>query len=117
MIANDLVPASLWSCDMESPVSSHWHYIFGYLGIVLVYVQRHYLIKVINILADHHGTAVCILSIIMTCRKVGLYKKVFHLLKQLFPEFAPRQVMSDFEASLRKGFLAVFPTTRLLGCR
>lgn len=73
--------------------------------------------QVINLLADHHGTAVCILTIVMTCRKVGLYKKVFRLLKDLFPEFAPRQVMSDFEVALRKGFLCVFPTTRMLGCR
>jgi hypothetical protein len=53
----------------------------------------------------------------MTSRKVGLYKSVFAVIKKKCPKFEPRQIMADFEPSMRKAILASFPDTKLFGCR
>lgn len=71
----------------------------------------------LNICADYHGRAVCILSVVMTTRKFQLYKKIFARIREIFPDFEPNFLMSDYEAAMRKGIATNFPNTRLLGCR
>ena len=74
--------------------------------------------QVLNITAENPGGGVVLLfSVIMTSRKIGLYKKVFKFLKQNFPHFKPPQMMSDFELAMRKGFKSVYPTAKVYGCR
>ena len=73
--------------------------------------------QVLNILADFNGSAIVVFTIIMTSRKVGLYRKVLELLKMKFPNFEPKQLMADYEGSLRKAIKEAFPRTRLYGCR
>lgn len=70
-----------------------------------------------DILADFNGRAVCIMSVVMTCRKFGMYRAVFEKIKELFPTFLPQFLMADFEASARKAIHQVWPETRILGCR
>jgi hypothetical protein len=72
---------------------------------------------VLNILGDYHGNAVAVFTIIMESRSVALYRKVLDLLKSVFPEFQPKQLMADYEAAMRKAVKVTFPTTRLYGCR
>jgi len=74
-------------------------------------------VKVLNIVADYHGKAICILSIVMTTRKFQLYKKLFAKIREIFPEFEPHFIMSDYEAAMRKAISANFVNTRVLGCR
>lgn len=71
----------------------------------------------LNIVADYHGRAVCVLSVVMTTRKFQLYKKIFAKIRELFPDFEPHFLMSDYEAAMRKAISANMPNTRLLGCR
>ena len=71
----------------------------------------------LNILANYNGHAVILFTIIMTARKVALYKKVFDFIKLHYPAFSPKQMTSDFEGSLRKAFISRFPLARLYGCR
>ena len=49
--------------------------------------------QVLNILADFNGSAIVVFTIIMTSRKVGLYRKVLELLKMKFPDFEPKQLV------------------------
>ena len=73
--------------------------------------------QVLNILADYNGSAIVVFTIIMTSRKVALYRRVLEMLKMVFPSFDPKQLMADYEGSLRKAIKAAFPRTRLYGCR
>lgn len=70
-----------------------------------------------NIVADFHGRAVCILSVVMTTRKFQLYKKIFAKIREIFPDFEPQSFMADYEAAMRKGISANYRNTRILGCR
>jgi hypothetical protein len=60
---------------------------------------------------------VLLFSIIMTSRKIGLYRKVFKFLKEKVPNFKPPQMMADYERAMRNAFKSVYPTSRLFGCR
>lgn len=73
--------------------------------------------QVFNILAERNGHGVLLFSVIMTSRKLALYERVFQKIKDHFPTFKPPNMMSDYEASMRKAFKKKFPTSRLLGCR
>ena len=73
--------------------------------------------QVFNILADHHGTALCIFTVVMTSRKLPLYRKVFALISSKFPNFKPARMMSDYEPAMRKAFKETYNTTRMNGCR
>lgn len=53
----------------------------------------------------------------MTSHKTALYKMVFRELENLFPAFQPLQVMSDYEAGLRRAIRTTLPFARVLGCR
>jgi len=73
--------------------------------------------QVFNLLADFHGESVCILSSVMTSRKFPAYKRLLWKLKEIFPDFQPANIMSDYEPALRKAITKEYPETRLLGCR
>lgn len=73
--------------------------------------------QVWNLLADFHGKSVCVMSVVMTSRKVPLYEAVLKKLRELFPQFAPANLMLDYEPSIRKAVSLVYPETRMLGCR
>lgn len=73
--------------------------------------------QVFDILADFNGTAICIMTIVMTCRKFALYRTVFQKIRELFPSFLPQYLMVDFEAAVRKAVHRVWPETRIVGCR
>lgn len=73
--------------------------------------------QVLHITADYHGSVVLLFSVIMTSRKVGLYKKVLKFIKRTIPNFKPPQLMCDYESALRKAFKSVFPATKVYGCR
>jgi len=73
--------------------------------------------QVFNIFADYHDNAAIIFTVIMTSRKLQLYKKVMDLIKANYPDFKPVQMMSDYETAMRKAFKDTFPESRLFGCR
>ncbi len=73
--------------------------------------------QVLHITADYHGSVVLLFSVVMTSRKVGLYKKVFKFIKSQIPGFKPPQIMADYERAMRSAFKSVFPTSRVFGCR
>ena len=73
--------------------------------------------QVLSILADYHGTAVPVFTVVMSCRKVKLYESLMRFLKMEFPQFTPQEFMADWEAGLRRAIINIFPDTRLLGCR
>ena len=73
--------------------------------------------QVFSIVADFHDKAVCILTVVMTSRKLPMYKLVLKKLKEIFPDFKPARLMADYEPAMRKAFTKEFPETRLLGCR
>lgn len=73
--------------------------------------------QVFSLVADFMGKAVCVFTAIMTSRKYRLYFKLFKKLREVFPNFNPSNIMSDYEASMRKALKDVFPNIRLLGCR
>jgi len=73
--------------------------------------------QVLLITADYHGKVVLLFAILMTSRKVALYKKVFKFLKLNVPNFKPPQMMSDYERAMRNAFRTVYASSRLFGCR
>ena len=73
--------------------------------------------QVFNILADYNGHALCVFTIVMTSRKLPLYRKVFGLIADKFPNFKPTTMMSDFEPAMRKAFKERYIAARLYGCR
>lgn len=85
---------------------------------ISLWVQLHPIfVQVLNILADYHGQAVCVMTVIMTSRKLPLYNLVFNFLKTKFPIWQPHYVMADYEAALRKALTTAFPSAKVLGCR
>lgn len=72
--------------------------------------------QVLNIVADYGGATVIVASVIMTCRKVGLYRKLFAFLRNEFDFLMPRTIMADWEVGLRKTLIEAFPQARVLGC-
>jgi MULE transposase domain len=51
----------------------------------------------------------------MTCKKSPCYKEIFQRLKDVF-DLNPKEIMSDWELSIRKAAGEVFPDARLFGC-
>jgi len=84
-----------------------WHFVIGTFTILQVF----------NLVCDFHDRALCVMTVVMTCRKYPLYKKVLKKVRELFPDYVPQQVMCDYEASMRKAFAVVYPQSRMLGCR
>jgi len=68
--------------------------------------------QVLHITADYHGKIVVLFSVIMTSRKIGLYRKVFKFIKKEVPNFKP-----PIMKAMRNAFKSVFSSSRLLGCR
>lgn len=73
--------------------------------------------QVFSILADYHGNALCVFTVVMTSRKLPLYRKVFGLIANRFPAFNPARMMADYEPGMRKAFKEKFSNTRMNGCR
>lgn len=73
--------------------------------------------QVLNILCDFKGAAICILTVVMSARKLPLYKKIFEWVRQEIPAFRPLEVMSDFEPALRIAIEKTFLGTRVRGCK
>lgn len=73
--------------------------------------------QVFNILADYHGHAVVVFTVIMTSRRRALYDKVFALIRSTYPNFKPAQMMADYELGMRKAFKEKYPSSKLYGCR
>jgi len=72
---------------------------------------------VFHLVADFHDKAIGILTVVMTSRKFRMYEALFKKIKEIFPNFKPQMVMTDYEAAMRKGLRKAFRETRLLGCR
>ncbi len=83
----------------------------GYLEVLKVRSSQ-----VLHIVADYKGGVVCVMTVIMSCRKVGLYRAVYSSIREKFPCFKPRMLMADWETALRKTAAAIWPDARMLGC-
>lgn len=83
----------------------------GYIRVLKVRSSQ-----VLNVVADYGSATVCVATIIMSCRKVMLYRKVFQFLKDSFPEIKPKIIMADWEVALRKTVAAAYPEARVVGC-
>jgi len=84
----------------------------GYLDVLNVRSAQ-----VFNVLCDYKNAVICVLTVVMSSRKIDLYKAVLDSFKDLFPNFRPRVSMADWETSMRKAIACTWPHTRLLGCR
>jgi hypothetical protein len=84
----------------------------GYLDVLNVRSAQ-----VFNVLCDYKNAVICVLTVVMSSRKIDLYKAVLDSFKDLFPNFRPRVSMADWETSMRKAIAVTWPDTRLLGCR
>jgi len=83
----------------------------GYLPVLKVRSSQ-----VLNFVAEYGTAVVSVVTVVMTCRKVGLYRKIFSFLRREFPCLQPKQIMADWEVSLRKTVAEAFPNARVLGC-
>jgi len=72
--------------------------------------------QVLNIVADYGGATVSVFTVIMSCRKVDLYQKIFAFVRENFPCIDPKTLMADWETGLRKTLAKAFPTAKLAGC-
>jgi hypothetical protein len=83
----------------------------GYIDVLKVRSSQ-----VLNIVADYGNATVNVATVIMSCRKVALYRKIFAHLRRQFPCINPRSLMCDWEAALRKTLAATYPNARTIGC-
>lgn len=72
--------------------------------------------QVLNIVADYGGATVSVFTIIMSCRKVAMYAKIFSFIREHFPSVDPKTLMADWETGLRKTLAKAFPAAKLAGC-
>jgi hypothetical protein len=73
-------------------------------------------IQVLNFIAEINGIRVAFLHIIMSCKFLRLYEKVFERIKSYFPSLRPDTIIADYEPGLRKALRHNFPDARLSGC-
>ena len=73
--------------------------------------------QVMNILADYKGAVICILTVVMSGRKLPLYTEIFRWFATEFRAFRPKEIMTDFEPALRVGIKEALPDTRVRGCK
>lgn len=73
--------------------------------------------QILNILCDFKGALICIMTIVMSARKLALYQEIFRWFAENFTSFRPKQCMADWETALRKAISTNWPEARLLGCR
>lgn len=67
-------------------------------------------------MATYLGNYVAILHVAMTSKCTLLYKGILEKIRDKFPSLQPKEIMSDFERSLRNAVGAVFPEARVVGC-
>ena len=72
--------------------------------------------QILNIVANYGAATVSVATVIMSGRRVPLYKKIFDFLRDSFPELKPTVIMADWEAALRKTLSTSFTEARILGC-
>jgi len=72
--------------------------------------------QVLNIVANYGTATVSVATVVMSGRKVALYKKIWAYLRELFPSLQPKTIMADWEAALRKTLAVAFPAARTVGC-
>ena len=72
--------------------------------------------QVFNLVADYGGATVSVLTVIMSCRKTDMYRKVWSFIKEKFPELDPKTIMCDWEVALRKTAAEAFPDATIAGC-
>jgi len=72
--------------------------------------------QVLNLVAEYGSATVSVVTVVMSCRKVALYRAIYSHFKTSFPEFDPKQLMADWEPSLRKAAAESWPNARVLGC-
>ena len=65
----------------------------------------------------YQGRFTPVLHIVMATKKAALYKKVFNLIRTLFPELRPAFIMCDYEIALQRGLKNAYPEADLRGCR
>ena len=71
-----------------------------------------------NILVKFMGTSIPVAHIIMTNKSEEFYNLVFEKLKSLAGEnWAPDEIMSDFEKAVLNSLQTAFPEANLSGCR
>ena len=73
--------------------------------------------QVLNVLADYKGAVICILTVVMSGRKLPLYTEIFRWFANEFKAFRPKEIMTDFEPALRVGIKRALPGTRVRGCK
>ena len=62
--------------------------------------------QILNILCDFKGAAICILTVVMSARKLPLYQKIFEWVVTDIPTFRPLEIMSDFVFGARSGIIS-----------
>jgi hypothetical protein len=72
--------------------------------------------QVLNLAAEVGSALVCVLTVIMSCRKVGLYRAIYRYIKERFPNLQPKDIMADWEPALRKTLGEYWPDAHVLGC-
>jgi len=72
--------------------------------------------QILNIVAEYGPAVVSLFTVMMTGRKVGLYRGLYRHLKQKHPDLEPREIMADWEPALRKTAAEVWTDARIIGC-
>jgi hypothetical protein len=74
--------------------------------------------QLLNVLVMYKGYAVHVMHVLMTCKEQGLYMEVIGKFKDLAgPNYNPTHTMSDYERAIMNVLGALFPNSRVAGCR
>ena len=73
-------------------------------------------LQLFTVSVDYMGNVFPILFCIMTHKTKGLYKELFRVMKDLFPQMHLSKGMSDFESASRFALQEIYPTITLSGC-
>ena len=73
--------------------------------------------QVLNILCEYKGAVICVLTVVMSGRKLPLYTEIFRWFVNEIPAFRPREIMCDFEPAMRVGIQRALPNARVRGCK
>ena len=70
--------------------------------------------QVMNVLCDYKGAVICVLTFVMSGRKLPLYTEIFRWFATEIKAFRPKEIITDFEPALRVGIQKALPGTRVL---
>ncbi|XP_065683470.1 uncharacterized protein LOC136096235 [Hydra vulgaris] len=73
--------------------------------------------QLFNILTEVRGIVLPIVHILMSGKKLGLYKAALEKVKELENDFSPIISMVDYEAAILNALKSSFPNIRITGCR